>query len=377
MIKFDRENKGWINEEIAKGKTLTEANKNKADDKLVKAGIMKPAKGITPVIDAVTAEKQKEEIDKHVADELADKKKISLTVKAPDPKAPAPKCESFSIDVKDRNDLGKLIEGLKKDGSKFIITKSAKEGYRYTVRTAKAINESREPKLPTSVDYKVADLDIDDNNEFDNDDDLEQTLSDKLSDDYGFCHFGFKYDREYNPETKKPEGVKVTDIKWDTSEALKEDKKHDEDKHEDDKDDKKPEGKKDEKHEDEKHDGDKHDDDKHDEKHEEGKKDKDKPDPLTITLDTLAKVKDIIAKGDDEDDDAGCVEHCIELVKQNLGKKEDDDKELKAEDEPKLSDDDLDDDDNMGITLSGDGVKDFVPDADDDDISGLGFLGDK
>lgn len=350
MIKFDRENKGWINEEIAKGKTLTEANKNKADDKLVKAGIMKPAKGITPVIDAVTAEKQKEEIDKHVADELADKKKISLTVKAPDPKAPAPKCESFSIDVKDRNDLGKLIEGLKKDGSKFIITKSAKEGYRYAVKTTKSLNESEDNGLKY-FEICIADDKGNKVPENEHEDSIvirgyrkpsKEEASEFIKDDREKLFGGRDVSDVHEVSPSEAEQYfDVSDIKSKPIFGSKNECKVTED------------------------------------KHEEGKKNEDKPDPLTITLDTLAKVKDIIAKGDDEDDDAGCVEHCIELVKQNLGKKEDDDKELKAEDEPKLSDDDLDDDDNMGITLSGDGVKDFVPDADDDDISGLGFLGDK
>ena len=42
------------------------------------------------------------------------------------------------------------------------------------------------------------------------DDDLEQTISDYLSNTFGYCHFGFKY-------VDNGENVRVYDIQWDTT----------------------------------------------------------------------------------------------------------------------------------------------------------------
>lgn len=45
--------------------------------------------------------------------------------------------------------------------------------------------------------------------------DLEEYISNYLSDTYGFCHFGFKY-------IDNGDNVTAYDIEWDTSESLKE-----------------------------------------------------------------------------------------------------------------------------------------------------------
>lgn len=61
-------------------------------------------------------------------------------------------------------------------------------------------------KLPHSVVISLKDLDF---HPFE--DDLDDLISDYLSDTYGFCHYGFDY------ETDIVAGViHVTDIFWDT-----------------------------------------------------------------------------------------------------------------------------------------------------------------
>lgn len=72
----------------------------------------------------------------------------------------------------------------------------------------KDMREAVEPELPSEVDIKLSSLissDTDVESVF-----LDDSISDHLSDEFGFCHFGFNY--EVIGDT-----VHVTDIAWDTS----------------------------------------------------------------------------------------------------------------------------------------------------------------
>ena len=70
--------------------------------------------------------------------------------------------------------------------------------------------------LPTEVAYDFYSL-VDDDIDIDSDDyNLDDTIANRLSDDYGYTHYGFEYDIDKENET-----VYVYDIKWDLSESLK------------------------------------------------------------------------------------------------------------------------------------------------------------
>lgn len=78
------------------------------------------------------------------------------------------------------------------------------------------IKEEDELKLPREVAIDIHAL-VDDDIDLSGDDyNLDEVISDWLSDEYGYCHFGFEY--EYNFD-KDPDFVYVTNIKWDTSES--------------------------------------------------------------------------------------------------------------------------------------------------------------
>ena len=71
--------------------------------------------------------------------------------------------------------------------------------------------------LPTEVTYDFYTL-VDDGIDIESDDyNLDDVIADRLSDDYGYTHFGFNYDIN-----KESGDVYVYDIKWDLSEGLNE-----------------------------------------------------------------------------------------------------------------------------------------------------------
>lgn len=65
-----------------------------------------------------------------------------------------------------------------------------------------------EVKLPKEVEIDAKELDFDGRDE-------DEVIGDYLSDKYGFCHFGFKFEKDGDK-------IQVSDIEWDTSESLKE-----------------------------------------------------------------------------------------------------------------------------------------------------------
>jgi hypothetical protein len=82
-------------------------------------------------------------------------------------------------------------------------------------------NSREDIDLPTEVTYDFYSL-VDDDVDINSDDyNLDDVIADRLSDDYGYTHFGFEYD--VNAESGD---VNVYDIKWDISESLKEDYTH-------------------------------------------------------------------------------------------------------------------------------------------------------
>ena len=72
--------------------------------------------------------------------------------------------------------------------------------------------------LPKEVTFKASEVALDTDDE-----DPEERLSDLLSDRYGYCHYGFKYEVKNN-ENGEPSEFRCYDIEWDTSESLKEGK---------------------------------------------------------------------------------------------------------------------------------------------------------
>ncbi len=70
--------------------------------------------------------------------------------------------------------------------------------------------------LPKEVIFTASEVALDTDDE-----DPEERLSDLLSDRYGYCHFGFKYEVKNN-ENGEPSEFRCYDIEWDTSESLKE-----------------------------------------------------------------------------------------------------------------------------------------------------------
>ena len=78
-----------------------------------------------------------------------------------------------------------------------------------------------EVKLPKEVDIQIDDelREFISNSDKDG---FEEYINNYLSDEYGYCHFGWNYDIDANEDK-----VHVKDIEWDTSESLKEDKEED------------------------------------------------------------------------------------------------------------------------------------------------------
>lgn len=78
-------------------------------------------------------------------------------------------------------------------------------------------NNREDVDLPTEVTYDFYSL-VDDDVDINSDDyNLDDVISDRLSDDYGYTHLGFDYDVD-----AESGDVYVYDIKWDISESLKE-----------------------------------------------------------------------------------------------------------------------------------------------------------
>lgn len=78
-------------------------------------------------------------------------------------------------------------------------------------------NNREDVDLPTEVTYDFYSL-VDDDVDIDSGDyNLDDVIADRLSDDYGYTHFGFEYDVDVESGD-----VYVYDIKWDISESLKE-----------------------------------------------------------------------------------------------------------------------------------------------------------
>lgn len=78
-------------------------------------------------------------------------------------------------------------------------------------------NNKEDIDLPTEVTYDFYTL-VDDGIDIESDDYyLDDVIADRLSDDYGYTHFGFNYDIN-----KESGDVYVYDIKWDLSEGLNE-----------------------------------------------------------------------------------------------------------------------------------------------------------
>lgn len=76
-------------------------------------------------------------------------------------------------------------------------------------------NNREDVDLPTEVTYDFYSL-VDDDVDINSDDyNLDDVISDRLSDDYGYTHYGFEYDVD-----KDSGDVYVYDIKWDISESL-------------------------------------------------------------------------------------------------------------------------------------------------------------
>lgn len=73
--------------------------------------------------------------------------------------------------------------------------------------------------LPNSIEYDIEELDVSDE-DVKNEDILSDIISDRLSDDYGFTHFGFNFNVKRDKQGL-PKSVVVTDIEWDIEESLK------------------------------------------------------------------------------------------------------------------------------------------------------------
>ena len=75
-----------------------------------------------------------------------------------------------------------------------------------------------EIKLPKQITLSLYDIQDNMFNVYD-DNELEEQLSEYLSNEYGFCHNGFNYDVEWNQMfPDQPRKIKITKIKWDTTE---------------------------------------------------------------------------------------------------------------------------------------------------------------
>ena len=106
------------------------------------------------------------------------------------------------------NELGKLLT----DG---MDIQEYEDAF-ITVETLREFLKINEFGLPKEVVFTATDLELDTDDEFENNDILEDRISNLLSDTYGYCHFGFKYRKVYN-ELKEPAMVTVYNIRWDTT----------------------------------------------------------------------------------------------------------------------------------------------------------------
>lgn len=70
--------------------------------------------------------------------------------------------------------------------------------------------------LPVNLTILASQLQLDTDDIADDEDELEEEISDYLSDTYGFCHNGFNYEVVRN-ENGEPSEFIVTNIDWDTT----------------------------------------------------------------------------------------------------------------------------------------------------------------
>ena len=78
--------------------------------------------------------------------------------------------------------------------------------------------DTENDNLPTEITLDRIDIEDNGFNVYD-DDELEEQLSEYLSDEYGCCHEGFNYDVVWDsflPD--QPRKIKITNIDWDTTE---------------------------------------------------------------------------------------------------------------------------------------------------------------
>ena len=133
----------------------------------------------------------------------------------------------LTLKNKDKNikDMKEKLYQVNIDGEDMGTFDNEQDAYRERDRlnnpNAKVIeldtNWDEEIKLPTEVTYDFYSLVDDDVNINSNDYNLDDVIADRLSDDYGYTHFGFEYDIDNENET-----VYVYNIEWDLSENLKE-----------------------------------------------------------------------------------------------------------------------------------------------------------
>jgi hypothetical protein len=81
------------------------------------------------------------------------------------------------------------------------------------------MQEAVESDLPSELE-----IDINELKEFEDEQELEEAISDYLSDTFGYCHYGFGIDDIIENEDGEPAKVLVSNIDWDLSEDAEQDK---------------------------------------------------------------------------------------------------------------------------------------------------------
>jgi len=112
----------------------------------------------------------------------------------------APYADSMSYEIIDSDDVEEWISKIEAEGE----------------ASNESLKEEKEPELPKEVTMDMATMnDLDINPSETGGDELDEIIGDWLSDEYGYCHFGFEYDVENDH-------INIYNIEWDTSESLKE-----------------------------------------------------------------------------------------------------------------------------------------------------------
>lgn len=78
------------------------------------------------------------------------------------------------------------------------------------------VNEKFQENPPAKVIITASELALDTDDLFEDEDYLSEIVGNRLSDTYGFCHYGFDMEKVYN-EFNEPSQVIVSNIKWDTT----------------------------------------------------------------------------------------------------------------------------------------------------------------